>query len=65
MSNIHNLDTYLDTIDNLILNINNMGELNKHNLMHVLDDIDNKIDQFDKVYTNLPKLHRNIISEFP
>ena len=65
MSNIHNLDAYLQSIDKLITNMNNLDESNKNNLMNLLNDIDNKIDEFDKLTTNLPKLQRNIISEFP
>lgn len=65
MSNVHNINAYLQTIDTLIDNINNLDNINKINLMQVLDKIDNKINEFDTICNTLPKLHRNEISEFP
>lgn len=71
MSNLRDIQDYLVTIDNMIDNINIINDtkvLKKTNFLDVLNDIDNKIDAFSTTldkHSDMPKLQRNIISEFP
>lgn len=69
MSNISNIQEYLDNIDNIMNHLHNMNTnaMTKTILLDMLDDIDNQIDVFNSNLDNstFPKLQRNIISEFP
>ena len=65
MEVFHNIDAQLGNIDAIISNID-IDTVDKNDLMKTLDDIESKIEEFDNIIQQRPKLQRTkIISEFP